>query len=669
MKKQQLKQKILQELNTNEIPDLKFLYSDEVLEITPEILEELLEEEKKDFKEKLKTESKDITFEFFEEFSILDFFFWLLDHLLNVKSSDKVRKIIEDFEPKLIDFSNEVSYNKRFYEMVVYCYENCKLDEEQKRILNQDIKSYKIRWINLPEEKQEKLKKINKELRQLSQKMWNNTLDSENEFSYFIEDDKYLKDLPEDILKTAQDKAQKENKNWYLFDSSSSFYMAILKFCDSGDIRKHFYKARCNFASSWKYDNREIILKILKLREKKAKILGYKNYSELSLEFKMAESPEKIKELLFDITSKSKQKAEIELDKLKKYFNLEEIKPWDIAYYNRILKEEKYNFDEKKLKKYFEFTRVKKWLFDVVKKLYNIELEKIEVESYEKDLDFYKVYKDWEFISYFIADYFYREKKRSWAWENHLRTKYFSELQKKYPIIVNVTNFQKATEWETLLTLSDVQTMFHEFWHAIHDMSSISKYSDLWISWVEWDFIELPSQILENWAKKQESVNLFAEHIETSEKIPEETFDTLKLLEQFWTWNFYLKQSEYALVDITLHSEEIPSDILELDKKILNTINNISIFTQTEDYKTYTSFTHIFDWWYASWYYSYMWAEIIEADIFSEFEKNWIFNKVVSKKFLDKILSQWSKKDARDLFKDFMWRDVDIKAFLDRQGF
>ncbi len=665
----QLKQKILNELNTDKIPDLKFLYSDEVLEMAPELLEELLKEEKKDFQKDLETKDEDITFELFQDFSILDIFYSLLDHLLNVKTSDKIRKIVEDFEPKLMDFSNEISYNKRYYQMLIYCLENCQLDEEQAKILTDDIKAYKVRWINLPKEKQEELKKINKQIRKLSQKMWNNVLDSENEFSYLLENNEHIKELPEDVLKIAQKNAEEKWKKWYQFDSSNSSYANIMKFCSSEEIRKHFYKEHIKFASSWKFDNREIILEILKLRDKKAKILGYKNYAELSLVFKMAESPEQVKELLYELSSKSKKKAEKELDNLKKHFNLKDINPWDVAFYNRKLKEEKYNFDEKELKKYFEFSKVQKGLFDIVEKLYNITLKEIKIESFEKDIYFYEAYKDWGFISYFIADYFYRDKKRSWAWEDNLRWKFFLKWIQKYPIIINVTNFKKI-DWEkTLLTLSDVETMFHEFGHAIHDMVSDSKYSDLWSHGVEWDFIELPSQLLENWSKEEESLNLFAKHKETSKKIPKEIFQTLKLLEKFWTWNFYLWQSGLALLDITLHSEEIPDTVEKLDKIILEIENETSLFKKDSDYKQYASFKHIFDWWYASWYYSYIWAEIIEADIFNEFKKSWIFNKVVSKRFLDKILSQWSKKDAKDLFEDFMWRKTNTKAFFDRSGF
>ncbi len=668
MSKQNLKQKVLKELKKDSIPDLKFLYSKEMLEIALELLEELLKEEKKNFKKKLKIKDKEISFETFEEFSLLDYFYSLLDHLQNIKSSKKIREIIEKIEPRLIDFSNEIAYNKRYYEMIVYCRKNCKLSKEQKRILDEDIKAYKVRWIELDKKKQEKLKQLNKDLRKLSQKMWNNTLDSENEFSYHLKDDKYLKDFPKDSLSLARKKAKEEWKKGYLFDSSSSFYTNIMKYCSSSKVRRDFLKARSSFASSWKYDNRKIILEILKLREEKAKILGFKNYSELSLVFKMAKSPQEIKDLLEWIYKKAKNKAKKEIEEVKEYNKLEDIKDYDLAFYNRILKEEKYKFDEKKLKKYFEFNRVLKGLFKIAKKLYNLKFEEIEIDSYHKDIKFYKVYKDDKFISYFMTDYFFRAKKRSWAWANNLRPKFFKKGFQKYPLVINVCNFEKQKK-DTLLSLWDVWTLFHEFWHAIHEILSSSKYADLSGMNVEWDFVEVPSQIMENWWAEEESLNLFARHIKSWEKIKKEVFKKLKKLKQFWTWNFYLRQLEFALLDLELHSSKIAKDIEKLDEKILKITNKLSIFKKDKDYKQYCSFTHIFDWGYASWYYSYIRAEIIEADIWWKFKKQWIFNKIVSKRFLDKILSKWSQKEAKNLFKDFMWRDVKLKAFLKRQGF
>ncbi len=665
-----LKQKILQELENTKIPDLKFLFSDEVLDLALDVLVELLEEEKKDFLELLKIDDEKITFDIFLDFSRLDLFFSLLNHLQNVKSGEKIRNIIEEFEPKYVDFWNYIAYSKRYYEMLVYCRNNCELDLEQKRILDLSIKSYEVKWINLEKEKQTELKKISKRLSEISQKFWNNLLLSQKEFNYIFKTDETIKDIPENDLKEAKDKAIQKQEEWFLFDSSPSSYMAIMKYCTDSQVRKYFYTSKHQFASSWKYDNREIILEILKLREKKAKILWYKNYAELSLVFKMADTPENIISLIDEVTGKAKNKANEEIDELIKYFNLEKLDHWDMSYYSRIYKEKEFKFDEKELKKYFEFDKVLSWLFEIVNKLYWVEMREIVIDSYSPLLKFYEVYKDDKLISYFIGDYFYNPDKRSWAWCDNFRPKMENgEKGQILPIIVNVCAFAKWEKWKTLLNFIDVETIFHEFGHAIHEMLSISKYSDLtWFN-VEWDFVELPSQLMENWATEKESLKIFAKHNETWDDIPESMLLTMKKLEKYWTGNFTLRQNEFASLDMHLHNKAVPDSIDELDDYVLWFVNNYSISPKEKDYKMYASFSHIFDWWYGAWYYSYMRAEIIEAQVWGIFKEKWIFNKEIANKFLDTILSAWSIKKASELFYDFAWVSISSKAFLERKGF
>ena len=684
-----IKNKIIKELEKSEIPDLKFLYSEEVLDVAEELLWEFLQEEKKDFEKKLKLDNSKINFSLFEEDSKLDFFWSLLNHLNNINSSEKIRKIIENFEPKLTEFTNEIAYSKRYFEMYEYCLNNCELDEEQRKIIEDTVKYYKIRWINLSKEKQEELKKINLEWSKLSTKFSNNVLDSEKEFEYFLEDDEFLKEFPESDLENARNLYKEKNPNplsgaknekvpdkgfrvWYAFDSSHSSYLAIMKYCSSSEIRKHFADAHSSFASKWKYDNREIILKIIKLKNKKAQILWYKNYAELSLEFKMAESPKQVIDLLSDLSQKAKKKAKKEIEEIKDFFVLKELNSWDMAYYSRILKEKKYKLDDKKLKQYFEFENTKKVLFDTVQKLYWVEMKLCPHlttpfkggEKYSKNVEFYEVYKDWKFISYFIWDYFYNPNKRSWAWADELRSKF----NDRKAIVVNVMNFVKAKSWPTLLTLWEVETMFHEFGHALHSMLSKSKYSELSGFWVEWDFVELPSQLMEKWASDDVTIKNVAKHYKTWENLSDDLYKALKKLKYFWTWNFVFWQNIYSIIDMMFHSWEEFKNIEDLDKKFLEKVNELSIFKKEENYKMYCSFSHIFAWWYSAWYYSYMWADILVDEIWAKFKKNWVFDKKTANKFEEKILAAWSIKKAKYMFDDFMGRWVSINAFLIEKG-
>ncbi len=656
------KQKILKELQKKDFPNLKFLYSKEVLQEALEILKELLEEEKQKFKDLLKTAKEKITFETFEEEEKLWYFWNLLNHLQWVNRSDRIDKIIETFEPEYLDFANEISFSKTYFEMLVYCLENCKLTQEQERILKERIKNFKLRWIDLPKDKQEQLKEISKKLAKLSQDFTNNIVKDQSNWSYHISNFEDIKDLPENTLKAAKKQAENKWLDWYLFTADPTQRWDLVSYCNNPKVREEVSKAGLSFASSWEFDNRKNVLEILKLKRQKAQILGYNNYAELSLVNKMADSPKQVINLIEWISTKARKKAEKELETLKKYFNLEKINSFDVPYYSRIYKEKEYKIDSKKIKEYLEFENVLNYLHTLVWNIYWLELKQINIETYSSDVRVYEVYKDNKLISYYLLDPFYRETKRPWAWADNLRSKDY--INDKLPIVVNVCNFQKVEGSSVLLTLWDVETLFHEFWHALHEMLSESKYSEL--SWfnVEWDFVELPSQLHENWVSDKESLNKLSKHYKTWEALSEEILDNLEKLETYMAWNFVARQNEFALLDMYLYSEEVPKNIEELDKKTLFLANKYWVFPRDKDYKMYASFNHIFGWAYAAWYYSYMWAEILEKDIWEEIKKHWIFNREIWEKFIKTILWQWTRKKASELFKDFMWREVDNKAFM-----
>ena len=670
----ELKQKLINELQKEWFPDLRFIYSDEILNIAAKLLEEFLEIDKQNFEDFMKIENKDLTFESFEDESLLDYFWSLLNHLQWVDNTEKIRKIIEDFRPQLQDFWNYIAYNKVYFDKLTYIEDNLDLDEEQTRIMYLRIKSFKDRWIDLPKEKQDRLKELNKELSKLSDDFSNNIIDDEALFEYLIIDFEAIKDLPEEVLEITKKFAEEKcsdtpcgclkNEHWYLFDADPTNYVAIMKYCHDKKIRKDFAVAFYSFSSKWKYDNRENILNILKLKKEKSQILGYKNYAELSLNSKMAESPEQIFELIEGISEKAYKKADIELNDLKKYFCLEKLDSEDLAYYSRIYKEEKYAIDDKEIKKYFELENTLSYLHAVSKEFYWIELK--EIKSDYDDIRAYEVYKDWVMISYYFLDPFYRKTKRAWAWADNLREKeYFPKM--KLPIIINVCNFQK-TDWKITLSMRDVETIFHEFWHALHDISSESKYSELSWFWVEWDFVELPSQLLENWVADRESLQRLAKHVDTWEWLSIDMLDKLDNLKTFMSGTFVAKQNEFALLDMILFSSDIAKTVEELDKKVLEIVNKYSIFPRCDDYKMYCSFWHIFWGAYSAWYYSYMWSEIIEADVFSRIKELWMFDRSVWEKFLSTILWQGTRKTATELFFDFMWREVDNTAFMERKG-
>lgn len=662
---QNIKERVLDALKNTDFPDLQFLYSKDVLDISEEILDELLKDDRQDFQSKLTTPDNEISFETFQDFSLLDYFFSLLEHYQWVHSDDIIRKIIEDFEPKYIDFWNEISYSLRYYEMLKICIKNGKLNGEEQRIITKSIETFEVRGIALDEHNQNELKEISKKLSEISQKFSNNVVDSKKEFEYIITDETIISEMPNDDKKAALDRAKDKKVEWYLFDASQWSYVSVIKYCSDSSVRKHFYESRNMFATHGKHNNKPLILETLKLREKKAKLLGFKNYAELSLKFKMAESPEQILELFADISQKAKPKSASELSEIREYFDIKDLQIWDLSYYANILKKEKYVLDERELKEYFEFESVKSGMFEIVQRLYGIEMKKLDNNSYHNDVEVYEVSREWKFLSYFFTDYFYNPLKRPGAWANILREHFGSNKK----ITVNVCNFQKSTSGKTLLTLGDVETMFHEFGHATHEMLSQSSHSELSGFHVEWDFVELPSQLLENWCRDREGMKVFAKHFETWKSVPNSMLEKLEKLEYFGCGEFILTQNVFAMLDMWLHSWVIPKTESELDEFVNTNYDTNASLPRSEKYSPHTSFTHIFDGWYAAGYYSYMWAEIIEKEVWKAFKDSGdIFSPEVSAKFHDTILSAGTTKKASELFRDFFWRDVEIDAFLSEKG-
>ena len=661
-----LKNNILDELEKPWVPDFKKIFEWESLEVVFDTLKDLLSEEIERFKNTISIPKEEINFDTFEHKDRLGLLFTLLGHYKEVENNDKLREIIEEFQPLYLWFANEVAYSKPYYEMLVYCRDNCELDIEQKRIMDKNILSYEVWWVHLPDEVKKELMTINIEIANLELQFWNNTLDSEKDFSLLIEDLSLIDEMPEDTLEVARQSAEAKGLTWYLFTSDYTSQAAVMKYCKDSNIRKKFYFDKSSLATEWKLDNRPIIVKILALKKRKSELLGHDSIAKYSLVEKMAATPEEVIKLLEGIAERAKKKAIAEVEEMKDFFGIEKIEEWDLHYYARILKEKKYEVSEKEVKQYLEYERVLKWLFDIVSKLFDIEMKEIQWEKYSEDLRIYEVRRKDEFISYFVLDPFYRGDKSSWAWMNCLRERSIDDWKRVDYIAVNVSSYQKWADSKTLLTASDVTTIFHEFWHAIHLMLSQSKYSEL--SWfnVEWDFVEVPSQIMENWAEEQESMKTFAFHNETGEPMPDVLYAKLEKLKKFFTWNFILTQMQYALMDMHIHSTNVPETVEELDSKVKEILEKISIFEVSEKKKPHATFWHIFGWWYTAWYYSYTWAGLYETDIFSHFKKNWIFDKETADKFHDTILSQGTKKPAKELFFDFAWREVQLEPFFEK---
>ena len=652
-----MKSKLLNELRKWWIPNLKLFIKKESLDILPELLKELLQVEKDKFNKLINKENIEIQFDDFIEDSLLDYLWRILNHLDSCYNVPELRDIISNFRPELEDLINEEAYSYPYYQKLLWMRDNLELTNDQKRILELWIKNYQQRWIDLEKEKQDILKELNKEYSEKWEKYQHNVVDEQASFSYLIKDTDSLNEMPNDLLSSIR-----KDKDWaYIIDADPTLLWNILKYCSNKDIRKDIYTRMQTWASSWKFDNRENIISLLTISKRKAEILWYNCAAELFLWDTMAQKPEVVYNFIKNISDKALVKTKEEIDELKSFFNLGTLEPSDIAYYSRKFKKEKYDLREDEIKQYFEYENTLSWLHSFVKDFFWIELRPIENNGWW-DEKWYEVYKDWKLISYYILDAFYRKGKRPWAWADVMREKNDGVI----PIVFNVANLQKNENGPTLLYLRDVETLFHEFGHALHTMFSESKYA--YLSWfnIEWDFVELPSQIMENWVKEPESLRKLSKHYKSWEALPDEIIEKLQALEKFMMGYWVSRQNELALIDNYFYTHEIPSNVDELDKVYLREVNKFSSFERGDDYKMYCAFLHIFWGGYEAKYYSYMWAEAYEADVFSKIKENGIFNPEIWHRYRDLILAQGARKPAKELFFDFMDREMSSEALMKR---
>ena len=667
-----MKSQILNALSQSWIPDFSLFLSSESEKEVLALLFDLLEQEKNNFHALLvKLKEKESREELLnlpnnQLFEILELnvnenqlsTLWnLVNHLYSVGLAPNFREIIEQFQGEYLAFADEISYNQEYYLINRDAAQKEGRTSEEIRIFTLRLEDFEHRGINQLEAIQSQIKTINQKIAKLSDLIQNNVVDDQQNFSYTTDNLEAFAHMPALSLEKIKN-ASKES--WKLtIDADPNVLIDILRYCDDSQIRQDIYWIREERASKAPYNNKPLILELLKLEEEKAKLLWYWSFADYQLKLRMAGSSKNAKNMIHQIFEKAFPKAQEEIETLKNHYQLDKLEPQDLAYYTRKYKEEVFELQEEKLKEYFEFTHVLNWLHSFVGKFFGIEIKK----TWEtKDNLYYEVFKDWNLISYFFLDAFYRPGKRPGAWADILRAKNTNQL----PIILNVCNFQKVQSWPTLLKLSDVETLFHEFGHALHAMLAESKYAELNGFNVEWDFVELPSQLLERWASEAESLQQLSKHYQTWAPLPNKSLENIKKLSTFMMGNWVIRQNELAILDLTLYSESTPENIETLDQKILKIVNQYSLFKRDEKYQMYCSFLHIFGGWYAAGYYSYMRAEALEADVFSKIKKKGLFNPEIWHQYRDQILAQGTKKPAIELFEDFMGRELDPQALIEK---
>ncbi|KJD37067.1 peptidase M3 [Tamlana sedimentorum] len=600
-------------------------------------------------------------------------------NLNSAETNEEIQKIAQEVSPLLSEFSNDVTLNEALFKRVKAVYnakDSLNLTTEQQTLLDKKYKGFSRNGANLPDEKKQELREIDKELSQLSLKFGENVLAETNKYELHITNEADLDGLPESAIEDAKQTAEQKEKEGWIITLQYPSYVPFMTYAKNRELRK---KLSLAFASKGfnndELDNQDIVLKIVKLRHKRANLLGYKTHAHFVLEERMAKNPETVTTFLNDLLEKAKPAAKQEFDKLtefaKELDGIDQLQKWDASYYSEKLKQKLFDLDDEKLKPYFKLENVINGVFTIANKLFGLQFEEInDIDKYHNDVLTYKVTDtEGNYISIFYADFFPREGKRGGAWMTVYKPQYKKDGKNDRPHISIVCNFTKPTKNKpSLLTFNEVTTLFHEFGHALHGMLANTTYPSLSGTSVFWDFVELPSQVLENWCFEKEALELFATHYETGEVIPMDLIEKIKASATFNEGMQTLRQISFGLLDMSWHAGESPENISSVKAHELEAFKNTQLYPDVAENCMSTSFSHIFQGGYSSGYYSYKWAEVLDADAFEYFKEVGIFSKTVATKFKDNVLSQGGTEDPMVLYKRFRGKEPEPEALLKRAG-
>ena len=553
--------------------------------------------------------------------------------------------------------------------------ESLNLTTEQATLLDKKYKGFSRNGANLPEDKKLKLREIDKKLSQLKLKFGENVLAETNKFEMLISDKNDLAGLPEGTLEAAKQLAESKNKEGWLFTLDYPSYIPFMTYADNRALRKKLAIASGKKAfHKDALDNQENVLNIAKLRFERAQLLGYKTHAHFVLEERMAKTPDKVESFLNELLEKAKPAALREFKELESFAKeldgIDHLEKWDGAFYAEKLKQKLFDLDDEKLKPYFKLENVINGVFKVSQKLYGLQFEEIHnIDKYHEDVLTYKVSNEnGDLVSIFYADFFPRPGKRNGAWMTSFKPQSIKNGVNDRPHISIVCNFTKPTKSKpSLLTFNEVTTLFHEFGHALHGMLANTTYPSLSGTSVFWDFVELPSQVLENWCYEKEALELFATHYVTGKVIPMDLVKKIKDSATFHEGMQTLRQISFGLLDMSWHGKN-PLKIKNVKTHELEVFENTKLYPDVAENCMSTSFSHIFQGGYSSGYYSYKWAEVLDADAFEYFKEAGIFNKEVATKFKDIVLSQGGTEDPMVLYKRFRGHEPQPEALLKRAG-
>lgn len=606
-----------------------------------------------------------------------------ISHLHSVADNNELRQAYNACLPKLSDYATEMGQDKQLYLLYKSVSESDQFltfDVARKKLIENALREFKLAGMALDPEQQKDYRQIKQKLSQLQNKFEENLLDATHAWSKHLTDEDAVSGLPESVLAFAQQAASNQDLTGWLFTLDFPSYMPVMQYADNATLREEMYTAYTTRASDQsttpEWDNSNIMREILSLRQRQAELLGYESYAHYSLVRKMVQDTGQVLDFISDLAYRSREIAEQEIMELQEFvatnFSLQKLQAWDINYYSEKLKQHKYKISAEALRPYFPIHQVLDGLFTIVQRLYGIHIkERQAVAVWHKDVRFFDIFdSDGSLRGGFYLDIYARKGKRQGAWMDECSCRKISPTTTQDPVAYLTCNFTPALDGESaLLTHDEVITLFHEFGHSLHHILTLIDYPAVsGINGVPWDAVELPSQFMENWCWQRQAIDLIAKHYQSGDLIDDELFSSMIAARNFQSGMQMLRQLELSLFDFQLHlqdNEQFPADL----QSLLNQIRQrIAVIIPPAFNRFQNSFSHIFAGGYAAGYYSYKWAEVLSADIFSRFEQDGIFNQDTGQAFLNTILTQGGIKNPMAMFIDFMGREPSLDSLLRHSG-
>lgn len=593
-------------------------------------------------------------------------------NLLSCDADDRLMELSEELTEELTDVANEISLDPDIAAKVKKIYDAPQdaLSRIDKRLLLRTYESYRDNGSMLPESSRQELKGLRKELSLATLRFGQNVLREQNAYRLSVLDGESLQRLPSSALEQARKRAKEEGVQGWIFDLSMPSYSALMRFCSNRETRRQIYRDRGTlcYDTSRETSNIATIYDIVRLRHAIAKLLGHETYADLVLSKKMAKTPDAVYQMLDRLRdaylAKAREEVETIANQAERRDQISKLEPWDWSFYAELYRQRALKYDEEQTRPYFELSSVVEAMFGLAGKLYGVELRRNpELPVYHPDVEAYDVMREGQLLGTLLLDYFPRKGKRSGAW----MTNYVEEYEGVRPVISLVTNFTPPSDDKpSLLTFDETTTLFHEFGHALHGLLTTVKYASLSGTNVEHDFVELPSQMNENWMRQRDFVKSFAKHYETGEVIGDDLLDAIERNALFLDGYGCIRQLTFGYLDMKWHAtdpETLPTDIEAVEAEARK---GLELLPHAAGTAMSPSFTHIFSGGYAAGYYGYKWSEILDADAFEEFIHNGLTDRATADRFRENILERGDSEDPAELYRAFKGRDATVDALLRR---